>query len=209
MMTQANLLLPERPLDAQGQVADLTQILTELCPNRAWPAGLSATGLIQLCAHNESQCPTLSALHRLFCALLRAPQSPALDRAEAVDRMLASELAFAGEEQLVMLPLDGSGRALKWQVLAYGEIDRCTLPLRAMTHHLLSLGVRRFILVHNHPSGDAKPSLEDLRLSQLVLTALAGLGICLVDHLVIARSGYASALHGGGVQKRGWLNINP
>ena len=149
----------------------------------------------------------MAALHLLLRALLRAPDSPVLDHAEAVDRLLASELAFAAEERLVMLPLDGSGRALQWQTLQRGSIDRCTLPLRSMTCALLTMGVRRFILAHNHPSGDASPSLEDQRLSQVVSTTLAGLGICLVDHLVIARSGYASALHGGGVQTRGWLRL--
>ncbi len=208
-MTQANLLLAERPIDAQGQVADLTKILTELWPNRAWPAGLSLTGLVHLCGHNPTSCPTLVALHQLLRALLQPPTCPVLDRAEAVDRLLAHELAFAAQERLVVVPLDGSGRALHWYTLQWGCIDRCTLPLRRLTHELLTLDVSRFILVHNHPSGDANPSPEDERLSRELLTTLAPLGIHLVDHLVIARGGYASALHGGGVQRRGWLKLTP
>ncbi len=208
-MTQANLLLAERPIDAQGQVADLTKILTELWPNRAWPAGLSLAGLVHLCGHNETTCPTLAALHQFLRALLTPPTGPVLDRAEAVDRLLAQELAFAAQERLVMVPLDGSGRALHWQTLELGRIDRCTLPLRRMTRELLRLGVSRFILVHNHPSGDPQPSVDDQRMSRELRTTLAPFGIHLVDHLVIARSGYASALHGGGVQRRGWLTIAP
>jgi DNA repair protein RadC len=48
------------------------------------------------------------------------------------------------------------------------------------------------ILVHNHPSGDPKPSREDIEMTKEVRRAAEALGISIHDHLVIGRKGHAS-----------------
>lgn len=207
-MTRGTDLLAERHGHAQDLPASFLQILQFLWPQRSWPDDISPSGLLQLCARNPDNCPQIAALHLFFCKLLRAPDETVQDRAEAVDRLLAERLAFAADERMVVVSLDGSGRVLRSDELARGGIDRCTLPLRALVEVLITSGARRFILAHNHPSGDARPSDEDRRLSQLVAQKLEGLGLTLVDHLVIARSGYASALHGGPVFQRSWLKLS-
>jgi DNA repair protein RadC len=46
--------------------------------------------------------------------------------------------------------------------------------------------------VHNHPSGDPKPSHEDIEMTREVGKAAEALGIAIHDHLVIGRKGHAS-----------------
>ena len=53
-------------------------------------------------------------------------------------------------------------------------------------------GNARLILVHNHPSGDPKPSRNDIEMTREVKAAAEALGIAIHDHLVIGRKGYAS-----------------
>eukprot|EP01034_Spumella_vulgaris_P007397 gene7397-9432_t len=48
------------------------------------------------------------------------------------------------------------------------------------------------ILVHNHPSGDPKPSRDDIEMTREIKTASEALGITIHDHLVIGRKGHAS-----------------
>ena len=48
------------------------------------------------------------------------------------------------------------------------------------------------ILVHNHPSGDPKPSREDIEMTKEVRKAAEALGITIHDHLVIGRKGHTS-----------------
>ena len=48
------------------------------------------------------------------------------------------------------------------------------------------------ILVHNHPSGDPKPSREDIEMTKEIRKAAEALGITIHDHLVIGRKGHAS-----------------
>ena len=50
------------------------------------------------------------------------------------------------------------------------------------------------ILVHNHPSGDPTPSPEDAQLTERLAEAGRLLGIRVVDHVVVARGGYASLM---------------
>ena len=59
------------------------------------------------------------------------------------------------------------------------------------------MGATALILAHNHPSGDPKPSREDIRLTRLVATAGEALDIRLHDHLIVARSGWISLRAGG------------
>jgi hypothetical protein len=47
-------------------------------------------------------------------------------------------------------------------------------------------------LSHNHPSGDPKPSRDDIEMTREVKAAAEALGIAIHDHLVIGRKGYAS-----------------
>jgi len=46
--------------------------------------------------------------------------------------------------------------------------------------------------VHNHPSGDPKPSRDDIEMTREIKTAAEALGIAIHDHLVIGRKGHAS-----------------
>jgi DNA repair protein RadC len=48
------------------------------------------------------------------------------------------------------------------------------------------------LLVHNHPSGDPKPSRDDIEMTREVRKAAEALGISIHDHLVIGRKGHAS-----------------
>ncbi len=47
-------------------------------------------------------------------------------------------------------------------------------------------------MLHNHPSGDPKPSRDDIEMAREVKAAAEALGIAIHDHLVIDRKGHAS-----------------
>ena len=58
---------------------------------------------------------------------------------------------------------------------------------RALDHHASAI-----ILVHNHPSGDPKPSRDDIQMTKQIAEAARLLGIALHDHIIVGRAGYAS-----------------
>lgn len=57
---------------------------------------------------------------------------------------------------------------------------------------LLLSGVSRFIVAHNHPSGDPAPSPQDVAVTKRLNGAARELGVTLLDHIVIGKNGYAS-----------------
>jgi DNA repair protein RadC len=48
------------------------------------------------------------------------------------------------------------------------------------------------VLVHNHPSGDPTPSLADVQMTRALAAACQILGLRLLDHVIVARSGAES-----------------
>ncbi len=57
---------------------------------------------------------------------------------------------------------------------------------------VLSLASTTVIIVHNHPSGDPKPSTMDIKLTRDVMAASKVLGIDVKDHVVIGVGSYIS-----------------
>ena len=52
--------------------------------------------------------------------------------------------------------------------------------------------IERRGMIHNHPSGDPKPSRDDIEMTREIKAASEALGITIHDHLVIGRKGHAS-----------------
>lgn len=75
-------------------------------------------------------------------------------------------------------------------------------PRQVMTL-LVKECVGRVIFVHNHPSGDPTPSPEDVRFTQQLIDAAKTLDIRVLDHVVVAATGFASIRETlGGVRVR-------
>ena len=62
---------------------------------------------------------------------------------------------------------------------------------------VLLCNASKFILVHNHPSGDAAPSNDDINSSKRILQAGELLGISLMDSLIIGKNSYTSLVECG------------
>jgi hypothetical protein len=68
-------------------------------------------------------------------------------------------------------------------------------PLSKLVRSKIKLDQRRrsdSSLLHNHPSGDPKPSRDDIEMTKEIAKAAEALGISMHDHLVIGRKGHAS-----------------
>jgi DNA repair protein RadC len=53
-------------------------------------------------------------------------------------------------------------------------------------------GASGLVVVHNHPSGDPKPSCEDVSMTACLVEACDAVGLPLLDHVIVARGGAAS-----------------
>ena len=101
-------------------------------------------------------------------------------------------MAQASREQFRVLFLDIKNQLIADEVLNEGTVDHAPVYPREVARRALELGAASVILVHNHPSGDPKPSRDDIEMTREVRAAAEALGIAIHDHLVIGRKGHAS-----------------
>ena len=99
--------------------------------------------------------------------------------------LLAPLFADAEAEKIAVLHLGDDRRLLAVRDYA-GSANEAELPLRMVIEEALRLGTSGLVVAHNHPSGDADPSPEDLRVSRLLADTARNLGMRLIDHLIFA-----------------------
>ena len=77
-------------------------------------------------------------------------------------------------------------------VLTIGTINASLVSLRDIFLQALKYGAVYIVLLHNHPSGDATPSGNDISVTKNVYDAGELLGIHLLDHIIIGDNDYVS-----------------
>ena len=100
-------------------------------------------------------------------------------------------------EQFYSISLDKNKRVLHADLITRGTPTRTAVYPRLVVECALRHGACSVILAHNHPSGDARPSREDVDATLAVRNALSAIDINLFDHIVVAgETGYSFNLTG-------------
>jgi DNA repair protein RadC len=128
-------------------------------------------------------------LHALRREALRGP---VLGDSDAVTAYLFAAMAHEPVEQLRVLYLNTRNRLLLDETVIEGSINIAPIYPREIVRRSLEVGATALILAHNHPSGDPKPSREDIRVTRRIAAAGEALEIRLHDHVIVARSGWIS-----------------
>ena len=82
-------------------------------------------------------------------------------------------------------------------IISSGDLDRVGISPRKIVERALAAKAAAIILVHNHPSGDPTPSMEDIVMTKEVMRAAAVLGIAVHDHIIVGRGKhYSLKAHG-------------
>lgn len=100
-------------------------------------------------------------------------------------------------EEIIVVCLSGSHEVKGWVSLFVGGINSANVDLRLLFGIVLATASVSFILVHNHPSGDTTPSAEDIRLTSVISDGARLLGLRLLDHIIISRTGHHSMCDAG------------
>ena len=101
-------------------------------------------------------------------------------------------MAHEPREQFRVLFLDVKNQLIADEVLNEGTIDHAPVYPREIARRALELSAGAVILCHNHPSGDPKPSAQDVAITREIVAALDVLGVAVYDHLIIGRNGQTS-----------------
>ena len=101
-------------------------------------------------------------------------------------------------ERFAVLCLDGASQVRSAPVVAMGGRSAICLKAADVLKPPIIAGASAIVLGHNHPSGDPKPSHEDLAMTRTLMAAGKLVGIQVVDHVIVTDNGrsYSMSNHG-------------
>ena len=127
-------------------------------------------------------------------ALVREPAThdrPRLDHPLAVYQAFRV-LARLDRECVAVALLDGRHRMNAIHAVHFGTSSQSPVGMPDVFKAAILSNSNAIVLVHNHPSGELTPSRDDIELTQRIKEAGEILGIPLLDHVIVADSGYVS-----------------
>lgn len=107
-------------------------------------------------------------------------------------KIFIEELRYKKREVAKIIILNNKNEILKIKDIAIGGSNFANLSIKDIMAEPIKMGAPKIILVHNHPSGDATPSKQDIEFTNVVFDIAASLDIQLLDHLVIGNKTYTS-----------------
>jgi len=117
--------------------------------------------------------------------------------AAAVHAWALPRLRDVEHEELWLLSLSRTHQLVAARRLGQGGGAGLSVERRDIFRVALREGAHAILLLHNHPSGDPEPSEQDIFFTRTVEAAGRIVGVPLLDHVVVAREGYASMLERG------------
>jgi DNA repair protein RadC len=116
-----------------------------------------------------------------------------------VIKYLSSELSGEKVEKFMALYLNSKNEVIAVETLHEGTIDQTIVYPRKAIEFAFKHNARSIIFVHNHPSGDPKPSRSDKDLTDELVNAAKAMDIKVYDHIIIGKGRHFSG------RENGWL----
>lgn len=110
------------------------------------------------------------------------------DNAALVKNYLRFQLEKCEREHMTAFYLDTQLRLIEYKIVFSGAVNSCTISAREFVKDALHLNASAIILAHNHPSGNAKPSQEDIKATSKIKEALDLFEIKLIDHFIVGHN---------------------
>lgn len=126
-------------------------------------------------------------------------ETTALKSPESFSKMIQALIPMdkLAEEHCYMAALNCKCRLLGLFFLSKGTVNANQLSPREVLIRALLIGASQIVIFHNHPSGDATPSKEDVTATKQMQNACNLIRIYLADHIIIGRDNYFSFLEAG------------
>lgn len=127
----------------------------------------------------------------------KAAEEKILDDVEKYGHYLLQRFYGTRRETVYLLCLDAKCKLLSCQMVGEGDVNSANIPIRRMVELALAANATSVVLAHNHPSGIAVPSREDVLTTRQLAMALGAMDMILVDHIVAADDDFVSMVQSG------------
>jgi DNA repair protein RadC len=117
---------------------------------------------------------------------------PQMDSPRRVYVNMIPQLRDIRHEECWALFLNHANRLIGKEMIGRGGLESTPIDKRVILRRALDRKASGIIVVHNHPSGNPYPSVEDIRQTRDLGKALASCDLHLVDHVIVAGHSYYS-----------------
>lgn len=117
---------------------------------------------------------------------------PLINSTQDVLELMADEMRSLENETVKLLLLNSKHRLIHITTISLGGVNYSSAHPREVYKVAVKFAASGLILVHNHPSGDFLPSEQDITITRRLVEAGEIMGIPLLDHIIIAETGYYS-----------------
>lgn len=112
-------------------------------------------------------------------------------KSEDVYELVKEELKSADRETLLAINLSSSNKVLGVNIVSIGTLNASLAHPREVFKAAILQNAAGIILAHNHPSGNAEPSQDDLRTTMKLSEAGKILEIEVIDHVIVGNTFYS------------------
>ncbi len=116
---------------------------------------------------------------------------------EEVFELVKGWLAGKKEEHFLAVFLNIRGHVIKTEEVSMGSLDASIVHPRELFLKAMRATAASVVLVHNHPSGDPEPSVEDIKLTKRLVEVGELVGIEVLDHVIVGEDTFASLKRAG------------
>ena len=131
----------------------------------------------------------MGTIELIRIGLVRDADNPA-DERTAISRPgdvvgWLTEIRTSDREQFVCLHLDARNQVNALEIVSTGSLNASLVHPREVFKAAILNNAASVILAHNHPTGDATPSREDIELTRRMVKAGGIMGMEVLDHIIV------------------------
>ena len=146
---------------------------------------------------NAATLVTLTTALARYYMVNRTARSMVLASTEQCGDYLLPYFIGRRNETVFILCLDAKCKVLGCKEVGEGSVNSASVPIRRIVEMALGMNATTVVLAHNHPSGLALPSGDDVQTTRRLAAALDGVDITLADHIIVADDDYVSLAQSG------------
>lgn len=106
--------------------------------------------------------------------------------------LFSPELSILKREVAKVIILNSKNYIEKIVEISLGGTNFASVAIRDVLNEVIKMQAPKFIIIHNHPSGDSTPSKKDIEFTNKLYDAAQFMGIELVDHIVLGNKNFTS-----------------
>lgn len=149
-------------------------------------SSLSINELTKIKGIGETKAITLlSAFELGKRAFFKKMNKPNFLSADAVYKYMKPVVVGKKEECLYAMYLDTKGNLINTKLLTKGTINSTIIDGKLVFKWAYKLSATAIILIHNHPSGDPTPSIQDIKYTEIVIKQSKLTEFKILDHIII------------------------